>query len=366
MKQRKVVLGWIACWSAVLMLMTLIIPGIVVKPMDSAPPAEAWLNGIQLKPDVELETALNEPAIPVYLTQAKRIETVPLEAYVRGVIAAEMPIEFELEALKAQAIAARTYIVRRLMYEDTSNVPVEGALVTDTITHQAYLNTSQLRSRWSVLDYAKNIEKLNRAVNETAGLIATYEGEPIQAVFFSTSNGHTENSEDYFRDAIPYLRSVPSPWDSELSPKYEQSTAIPLKEMMSKLGLSAPVSTSGGKLQLQVVEETAGKRISSIKVADQLFTGREVREKLGLPSSHFTWKLDKDHIIFTTYGYGHGVGMSQWGANGMAKEGKDAAEIIRYYYQGVNLEKWPKDKLAGGHDGGGQPYGGPDNPSKPL
>ncbi|WP_438447475.1 stage II sporulation protein D [Gorillibacterium sp. sgz5001074] len=279
----------------------------------------------------------SSPAVPVFLSKQQRIEEVPIEAYVRGVVAAEMPIDFELEALKAQAIAARTYIVRRMKEQDSSQVPVKGAIVTDTVSHQAYISGDVLSTKWSGKDAAANMEKLNRAVAETKGEILLYGGKPIDAVFFSTSNGYTENAEDYWGKPQPYLKSVPSPWDEKLSPKFKTVVKVPYRTFLSKLGLNGSVAASTAVSGSKVLKQTDGHRVGQIRIGGKLFTGREVREKLELPSSQFEWRLKGSEVEITAYGYGHGVGMSQWGANGMAKEGKSAEDIVRYYYTGVQI-----------------------------
>lgn len=280
--------------------------------------------------------------VPVYLTEQKQIELVQLEAYVLGVLAAEMPVDFELEALKAQAIAARTYIINRIVKEDYSQVPVEGAWVTDSIVHQAYLPSSQLEQRLQNVDFAKQWHKLTRAVVETAGQVMTYQNEPIQAAYFSTSNGKTENSEEYWSKAIPYLRSVLSPWDQHLSPKYEQVITLPLEDVLAKLGISGVSLTSyikGSEIApfSRILAMTEGGRVKTIEIAGQEFSGREIREKLDLPSTHFQMKVVGMHVEITTYGYGHGIGMSQYGAQGMALEGRTAEDILKYYYQGIEI-----------------------------
>lgn len=292
-------------------------------------------------PVVSLNQVIEQssPAVAVFLSKQQRIEEVPIEAYVRGVVAAEMPIEFELEALKAQAIAARTYIVRRLQGQDAGQVPVKGAIVTDTVTHQAYISEEQLGTKWSGKNAAANMEKLNRAVAETKGQILLYGGKPIDAVFFSTSNGYTENAEDYWGKPLPYLRSVPSPWDEKLSPKFKATVKLPYRTFLSKLGLSGSMSASAAVTGTKVMKTTEGHRVGQVRIGGKLFTGREVREKLELASSQFEWKLKGSEVEITTYGYGHGVGMSQWGANGMAKEGRTAEEIVKHYYTGVQLGK---------------------------
>ncbi|MCZ8514843.1 stage II sporulation protein D [Paenibacillus filicis] len=276
--------------------------------------------------------------VPVFLSKENKTQRVNLEDYVRGVVAAEMPIEFEPEALKAQALAARTYVVRRLADGDQQNVPVTDAVVTDTISHQAYVTNEELKARWGPEVYAVNRAKLDRAVEATKDQILTYQGKAIEAFFFSTSNGYTENSEDYWGNRIPYLRSVASPWDAKLSPRYKETVTITGKELQRKLGLSAsvPVNTGAGN-GMKVIERSQGQRIKKLSVGGRIFSGREVREKLGLNSSQFEWSWKNGAWQFTTFGYGHGVGMSQWGADGMALEGHTAEEIVKYYYTGIEI-----------------------------
>ncbi|MFK7694786.1 stage II sporulation protein D [Paenibacillus sp. HJGM_3] len=322
---------------AAFLLVAILIPALLVDRTPTTPighPNGAVSgSGDQAVPN----TKVQGPVIPVYRTGAGQIEQVPLEVYVRNVVASEMPADFELEALKAQALAARTYIVKRLLEHDYSEVPVAGALVTDTVAHQAYKSEDELRRTWGEADYPAKIAKLNRAVNETSNQVILYKGEPILAAFFSTSNGYTENSEDYWTTYIPYLRSVPSPWDQQLSPKFEQTVSLKAQDVMKTLGLPAAVPATTGNAGMRVMATSAGHRIKKLQIGGKSFTGREVREKLGLASSQFLWKVKGTDIEITTFGYGHGVGMSQWGANGMAKAGYDAAAIVKHYYQGVEL-----------------------------
>ena len=177
--------------------------------------------------------------VRVYLVEDKRIEKMPIELYVRGVIAGEMPIDFELEALKAQAIAARTYIYQRLLTKNRSDMPAAGqeADVMDTVQNQVYVPLSKLLNRWSGEEKETNLKKLNQAVEQTKGQIVTYKGEPIQAAFFSTSNGYTENASDYWSIDVPYLKSVISPWDKFISPRYKETVTMKLSEFSDKLGV---------------------------------------------------------------------------------------------------------------------------------
>ena len=284
---------------------------------------------------------LDKLRVKVYVTEEGRVESVPLEVYVRGVLAGEMPVDFELEALKAQAVAARTYIVRRLASEDTSGVPGGKADVTDTVDHQVYIPLKELIDKWPAgKERDAALGKLERAVKETQGLVLTYGGEPIEAAFFSTSNGYTENAEDYWQLSLPYLRSVTSPWDKDLSPRYKQTVRMSEKELYRRLGAKDDGESP------RILETTEGHRIKEVVVGGKTFTGREVREKLGLASSQFEWTIEGGQATITTYGLGHGIGMSQWGANGMAKEGATAEQILLHYYTGVKVEQ--AYKLPGG------------------
>jgi stage II sporulation protein D len=281
--------------------------------------------------------------VSIYLSRQQQIARVPLEQYIAGVVAAEMPANFELEALKAQAMAARTYIVRRIVNHDQSGMPVQGAEVTDTVVHQAYTTDQQLKKNWEK-SYQTNMKKIKQAVDETKGVILTYDNQPINATYFSTSNGYTENSEDYWGVYEPYLRSVASPWDRKISPSYSKIIKIPMNQFLQKLGLGNSNSTNNAipvSLSLNVssiTELSQGQRISRITIAGKSFTGKDVRERLALASSAFTWKRIGNTMEIKTIGSGHGVGMSQWGANGMAKEGKTASEIVQYYYKNIEIQ----------------------------
>ncbi|OGX68683.1 MAG: stage II sporulation protein D [Paenibacillus sp. RIFOXYA1_FULL_44_5] len=329
----KMLTVWIGIWSILLLALALLLPGLLVKKTVQAiqTPATAVHAGISLKGKD------STVVVPVYLSERKQVERVPLEYYVRGVVAGEMPIEFPMEALKAQAIAARTYLTRKMIDQDFKDVP-QGAWVTDTISDQVFDSVSQMQQEWGD-NFSKNINKLDQAIQETAGQIITYQNKPIQAAFFSTSNGYTENSEDYWQQYIPYLRSVPSPWDTKISPKYKMDVVFNDREFLQKLGLNQAVPVSSGNFVMKVLDTTQGHRIKQIRIGGKIFTGREVREKLGLHSTEFSWKKIGSQIQLTTYGYGHGVGMSQWGAAGMAEEGKTAEQIIHYYYRDVKIQQ---------------------------
>ncbi|CAM4281679.1 stage II sporulation protein D [Paenibacillus typhae] len=341
-----------AAWLAAPLLAGLLLPLALVPLRGGHEPAPEAVPQATASPAAAAAEA-PQPEVTVYLSQSGQIETLPLEDYVSGVLAAEMPADFELEALKAQAVAARTFIVRRLLAGDHSGVPVPEADVSDTVSHQAYISQAVLERDWEHGGKSAELAKLRRAVLETRGVIMTYKGQPITASFFASSGGYTENSEDYWNVAVPYLRSVSSPWELEITPNLAVSVSFSTSELLSKLGLDAaalpasqalaasgkmkPVSSSSSALPAVVLSLTAGHRVKEISIGGTVFTGREVREKLGLRSSQFTWKRQGSEVLITTYGNGHGVGMSQWGANGMAKEGSTATQILKHYYSGVQF-----------------------------
>lgn len=265
--------------------------------------------------------------VSIQRTATEEIEHVPLETYVARVVASEMPAEFSLEALKAQSVAARTYVINYMLLNET-----DESVISDHVEHQVYKNDDELREQWAE-DYHWKMDKIIQAVHETEGEILTYNESLITPVYFSTSNGFTENSEEYWQNEIPYLRSVESPWDKQ-SPKYKKQITFSFAEIENALdinlssGIHTPIS----------ITKTTGQRVKDLSINGTNFTGREIREKLQLPSSDFTIEQKNNHLLFTTRGYGHGVGMSQYGAQGMAEEGQSYRDIITHYYQDVSID----------------------------
>lgn len=313
-----------------LFLIILMIPTLLVAPFMNDPSSGELSEDLQTKKGEQLMLGKSMIDVPVYRSNSEKIENIPLEEYVIGVVASEMPADFEEEALKAQALAARTYVVKQMMFDKLPKVP-EGAVVSDTTSHQVYKNNDQLKKQWGK-DYNWKMTKVYNAVASTQGQILTYDNKPIDASFFSTSNGYTENSDEYWTASLPYLKSVESPWD-EKSPKYHDQTVISVRDFEKKLGVKLG---SGGEVG-KVIERTSGKRVAQVDFNGKQLSGREIREKLGLRSSDFAWQLKGDQVVITTKGFGHGVGMSQYGANFMAQDGKKYKDIVSYYYQGAKV-----------------------------
>ena len=254
------------------------------------------------------------------------VESVPLEEYVVGVVAGEMPVSFELEALKAQSVASRTYVMKRLGGNGEYDV-------VDTVSNQVYLDDNELKEKWKD-NYVSYINKVRQAVNETSMECLEYDGELIDAMFFSTSNGYTEDSGEFFSTSLPYLKSVDSSYDKEVSSVFQDSKNISLQEFYERLGLSYQSS-----LKITDVSRTNSHRVKSLKINGKEFSGKDVYYKLGLRSSDFELELVGSNVVIQTKGYGHGVGMSQYGALGMAKKGYSYREILMHYYTGTTLVK---------------------------
>lgn len=323
--------------ASFLFAVTLVIPALLVLPYKDRGAEGSLGEKLQQAPVEENGNAADAAVdIAVYRTGLKKVEKLPLNKYLEGVVAAEMPAEFEEEALKAQALAARTYIVKQLMAEENTGLP-GGAQVSDTVIHQVYKNDADLKKAWG-RDYNWKKKKISEAVRSTDGQILTYNGKVITATFFSTSNGFTENSEDYWENAFPYLRSVESPWDRK-SPKFKDRMSISVFDFERRLGVKVGNSKTIGK----IIGRTAGNRVGKVDFNGKILSGRKIRDELDLRSSDFTWERHGDEILITTRGFGHGVGMSQYGANGMAAEGKTYQQIVKYYYKGIEIS--PADNL---------------------
>ncbi|MGE6377192.1 stage II sporulation protein D [Peribacillus muralis] len=325
----------------------IMIPAVLVLPFSNDKTSGELAEQLEKKVKKEGKEVsaneMNSVEVAVYRSNAKKIEKVPMETYLTGVVASEMPADFEEEALKAQALTARTYIVNQLIGESRSGLP-DGADVSDTVMHQVYKNDDELKNQWGS-EYKSKMKKISKAIKETEGQILTYDGKPITATFFSTSNGYTENSEDYWQADFPYLRSVSSPWDKEESPKFYNKVVVNTADFENKLGVSLSSGTTIGT----VVERTSGNRVGVVEIGGKKLTGKQIREKLGLTSSDFNWERQGNRIVITTKGSGHGVGMSQYGANGMAREGKSYEDIVKYYYKGVKVQssnKWVNTMTA--------------------
>lgn len=266
--------------------------------------------------------------IRVKRLNSNEIEYLPLEEYIVGVLAGEMPIYFEKEAFKAQAVAARSYALKKIEYNKDNEYDV-----VDSVLNQVYLDNYYLKEAWQD-KYLDNINKLREIVNETSLEYLDYNGEVVDALFFSTSNGYTENASLVFNIDLPYLQSVTSMWDSSTSSAFRSTKKISIDEFYSSLNLEY-----SNTLDFKVLRRSSTNRILNLSINGIEFTGKEVYDKLGLKSMDFSLKQDGNNIIIDTVGYGHGVGMSQYGAEGMALEGYSYKDILSHYYVGTSIKK---------------------------
>ena len=300
----------------IMTILILFIPFIVVISFD-----------IDNKKEIQLKYVYNK-IIRVKRNNTGVIEFVPFEEYIVGVLAGEMPIYFEKEAFKAQAVAARSYALKRMEYNSDNEYDV-----VDSIMNQVYLDNEYLKNAWGS-EYITNINKLRDAVNETSGEYLVYDGEVIDAMFFSTSNGYTEDVQTVFNIDLPYLQSVKSAWDEDTSSAFRSVKTIDANTFYNILGL-----TYSDYLEVNVIKRSSTNRIIDISINGKVFTGRDLYNKLSLKSTDFSLCQDGDKIVISTVGYGHGVGMSQYGALGMAQEGYKYDEILSYYYANTTIKK---------------------------
>lgn len=302
---------------------------------DTTKPASEQLNNEQ-----NIQISSSEPdLIKVYNLKTNEVIVIDFEEYLKGVVASEMPAEFSIEALKAQAVTARTYLLYKIK-KFPNGQPEHLDAPVCTGTHCQVWNSkddliSQHENGW----YDKYWGKIEEAVNSTRGQILTYENKIIEPLFHSTSGGRTENSEDVFSTSVPYLRSVESPYENN-APKLHDSAKIPINDFIIKLksvygDLNITPNNLKEKIQLGSVSE--GGKIKSLIIDTQEISGREIRSLFGLNSTNFSFIQSGNQIEIETTGYGHGVGMSQWGAAGMADEGYNYKEILKHYYTNIEI-----------------------------
>lgn len=251
------------------------------------------------------------------------VVTMNLEDYIVGVVASEMPASFQTEALKAQAIAARTYAMKKT---------ADGSVLQNSTANQVYKSESQMKQMWGS-SYTTYYNKIKNAVDSTQGVVLTYNGKYIDAFYHSISNSKTEMPKYVWGSSMPYLQSVSSNWDTKVK-GFEVSTNITYSKLSSKLGKTINKNT-----EFKILSETVSGRVESIKIGDSTYSGVKLRSLLGLRSTDFSIVKGDTSVTVTTKGYGHGVGMSQNGANEAAKEGYTYKQILQHYYTGVAIVK---------------------------
>lgn len=299
------------------------------------------VRGCSWQREMEEADIVKGPNIKVYFHESGQIESLPLEEYLIGVVAAEMPASFEPEALKAQAVAARTYALKRFGQENQFH---RGADICTSHLHaQAWISKQQMQKNWGKLSsYNSNYHKIQSAVQETAGLVVVYEDKLIDPVYHATCGSKgTENSEEVWKYAVPYLRGV-NCFEGENIKAAKGGITVTFKQLDKILGTdisSRSALTRQGAKPFKVLAKTPRGRVKKIRVGEKVFSGGQFRSSLGLRSTDFNWKIAGDKVEFSTNGNGHAVGLCQYGTNQLAKNRDNFMEILTYYYSHVKIVK---------------------------
>ena len=278
----------------------------------------------------EEEESQFNTGIYVYINQGNDVTAIDLDEYLVGVVAAAMPADYEIEALKAQAVICRTYAL---------NIIGERKSVESSELNQNYKNTQALKESFGK-DFDEKYNKIVRGVLETTEEVIYYEEQLISPVYFRCSNGNTRNASDVWGSELPYLVAVESSKDVDYE-SFEAQSTFKLDEcieLMQKSYKDFQAAAQGLGDSIQIIEKDAGGYVKSVQMGNMTFTGEELRYALNLPSSSFGIKAKSSTITFTCQGAGHGVGLSQFGANEMAKEGSNYEAILTYYYTGTTVK----------------------------
>ena len=262
--------------------------------------------------------------IKIKVNKNNYIEELDLEEYIIGVVAGEMPASFEIEALKAQAVASRTYAMYKIK-NNSNSYDVET-----TVDDQVYITQDEMKEKWGN-DYEYYFNKIKTAVTSTKNLVMKKNNAIFKSYYFAMSNGITADSISVFGESTSI--SVKSPWDNESLNKFLVTSEFTTEEIEKKLNMPNDITS------IEIISRDKTNRVEKIKVNNKLFTGIEFRKLLSLRSTDFTIDMKDSTYRITTKGYGHGVGMSQYGANGMAKENYTYKEILEYYYQDIEINE---------------------------
>jgi len=341
MRRRRSPMNPIIAVSALLLAALFLLPLVVVVPFRSTLfGREEPVDETEPEPPPPFASGKLDAARPLRVLDRGEILEMDLGTYLVGVVRAEMPASFELEALKAQAAAARTYTLYKL--QSGGNHGEDADICTDHTCCQAYISEERARANWGEMADAYE-DKVEAAVKETDGETVLYGGAPILAVFHSSSAGLTRAAGEVWLNDLPYLQAVSSPEAGDRIPNYYSRMEFTEAELKEKLLAAFPAADLSGGMAgwlSAAVTDGAGS-VATVCVGGVTVKGVQVRSALGLRSACFTWEAQEGKMAFFVTGYGHGVGLSQYGANQMALEGADWREILTHYYTGVTVEPYP-------------------------
>ena len=343
----------IIAYIGMVLLITILLPTVIVRTFKFVPKGNSVVGEAveEQRPIVNDSRDIIKPPIisnykyekiKVYNQGKGEVQELNLDDYVKGVVAAEMPAAFHIEALKAQAIASRTYAISRSIKYSEGHPSHPLAAVCDGIHCQAYLSFETLSEMHGESWIEEFWPKIEEAVDSTKNLGIFYNGEIIEPLYHSTSGGRTEDVKDVFAVEQPYLKSVSSP-NEEGAPKFRNVITLTTEEFINKIKSKYPeanINKDNIAEKIKLVDKSTTGRVKKIAIDQNILDGGVMRDLFALNSTNFKISLDKNLNIMEieTYGYGHGVGMSQWGANGMGKEGSTAFEILKHYYTGVEIK----------------------------
>lgn len=326
---RMTVTAWLCLALVFVMPMLMIQPEMALEIPDTEEAVQPEAK-LPIERPIQTESAKDKGRVVRLLEEDGSVSQLTMEEYLWRVVAAEMPANFEPEALKAQACAARTYTVRQQEMQTTRHEQAD--ICTDSHCCQAYITREDAALRWG-LSAGEYTQKIEQAVSGTDGLGILYQDSPIQALFFSSAPGRTTDAVEVWGNSVDYLKSVESPEGEEV-PNYRTQVTLTAQEVKKRVLERYPAADlSGGEenwfKNLVRGESTA---VSSLKLGGVTLTGSQVRTLFDLRSPAFSVNWDGDCFVFDVTGYGHGVGMSQYGANAMARKGETFRAILEWYY----------------------------------
>ena len=280
-------------------------------------------------PKVEInEVTEKKDTVSVFLVSSSKTVDVETFDYLVGAVAAEMPASFEIEALKAQAVACYSYLL--WVRENSDNA--EYDITSSPATHQGYLTEEEMKDKWGS-KYESYKGKIEEAVSSVSGQYMTYNGEVILALFHAISPGKTQNSEEVWESPLPYIKSKSAPGD-KLSPDFDSTLTVPCQKLRELFSVESHIKDSE---IIDIFTLSDSSYIKEITIADDTVTAGDLAAKLSLKSPYFTAEYKKGNYIFKVKGYGHGLGMSQYSADYMARQGSTYDEILRHFYSGIEI-----------------------------
>lgn len=325
---------------------TIIVPAIIVMGFGPIRSNTIPHSGAKLVQDgkvVDVKTPDDYNTINVFITDQNKAVKMNLEDYLVGVVAAEMPAEFELEALKAQTIAARTYALSKEVAAGGKGCDIHPGsdICTDYKHCQAWISDDVMKARWGD-KYSEYHDKIVKSVNDTKGLVILYQDALIEPAYHAISGGETEDAENIWKENLPYLKSVASPGE-ESAQKFKTTVTLSSDEFVKRIKSKVPntvISTKNPLSYIKNINRTQAGHVLSLKIGGIDFTGNDIQDLFQLNSTNFAFQMQGNNVAINVTGYGHGVGMSQYGANAMAKSGKNFEEILKHYYTGIEIMKF--------------------------